>query len=146
MSGCNDDDLLFNDDQGFDSPHSSVDEEYESEEPLALKLVLQNLKDCASKVASARCVNARKFARGTYHEIFLLDFEPSPDTIMGIATARNSCIARLTRREEPVAKATSELATMKYVKYHSSIPVAKISYQVLSPDNQVGAPFVLMER
>jgi len=60
-----------------------------------------------------------------------------------IATARNLCIARLTRREEPVAKATSELATMKYVKDHSSIPVAKIFYQDLSPDNQVGAPFVL---
>ncbi|OQE25152.1 hypothetical protein PENSTE_c006G08279 [Penicillium steckii] len=147
LSERNDDDaLLFIDEQAFYSPGSSADEEYASHELPALKLDLQKLKDCASEVASARCVNVRKLSRGAFHEIFILDFEPNPNTMVEIAKARNSCIARFTRREEPMQKATSELATMKYVKEHSSIPVAKIFYQDLCPDNQVGAPFVLMER
>ncbi|KAJ5949935.1 hypothetical protein N7454_001519 [Penicillium verhagenii] len=48
--------------------------------------------------------------------------------------------------EESIAKATSELATMRLVKDRTSIPVAKIFYQDLRPANPVGAPFVLMER
>ncbi|CAI7626479.1 unnamed protein product [Penicillium bialowiezense] len=106
-------------DDGFASPHPSADADFESGEPPELKLDLQELKDCASTVASAT-------------------FE--------IEGARHSCIARLTRREESLAKATSELATMQHVRDNTSIPVPKIFYRDLRPNNPVGAPFVLMQR
>ncbi|KAJ5774433.1 hypothetical protein N7457_009329 [Penicillium paradoxum] len=143
-SSSNESSLLPEED--FASPHSSADEEYDSDEPPELNLNFQELKECASTVASARCINIRKLTRGRYHEIFLLDFEPGSETKVEVARAQHSCIARLTRGDESLAKATSELATMRYVKDHTSIPVATILHQDLRSDNPVGAPFVLMER
>lgn len=130
----------------FDSHNTSANEDYESDEPPKLKLDLQELKQCASTIASATCIRARRLTRGGYHEIFLLEFGVGPETLVEIKRARNSCIARLTRSEESLAKATSELATMRHGRDHTSIPVAKIFHQDLRPDNPVGAPFVLMER
>lgn len=128
------------------SPHSSADEEYDSDEPPELKPDLEKMKDCASTIASATCTKARRLTRGTYHEIFLLEFDAGSETLVEIERARHSGIARLTRSEESLAKAISELATMRHVKDYTSILVAKIFHRDLGPDNPVGAPFVLMER
>lgn len=133
-------------DDGFASPHPSADADFESGEPPELKLDLQELKDCASTVASATCTKARRITRGAYHDIFLLEFDTGSETLVEIEGARHSCIARLTRREESLAKATSELATMQHVRDNTSIPVPKIFYRDLRPNNPVGAPFVLMQR
>ncbi|KAJ5930991.1 hypothetical protein N7466_006484 [Penicillium verhagenii] len=97
----------------FASPHSSADDEYESDEPPELKLDLEELKACASTIASATCTSARRHTRGAYHEIYLLEFHAGSETLPEIERARHSCIARLTRSEESLSKATSELATMR---------------------------------
>ncbi|KAM0340595.1 hypothetical protein ACHAPU_010432 [Fusarium lateritium] len=39
-----------------------------------------------------------------------------------------------------------EVATIRYLKQHTSIPVPEIYYQDLDPENKVAAAFVLMER
>ena len=44
------------------------------------------------------------------------------------------------------AKEESEIATIQYVKQHTSIPVPEIYYQDLNPDNAIGAAYVLMEK
>lgn len=128
---------------GFASPYTSADDGYSSDEAPELKLDLQKLQDIASDVASARCFRIRKLTRGTNHEVFLLEFEPGIESKM---ETTNSCIARVARHAESLEKATSELATMRYVKDHTSLPIARIFYTDLDPTNPVGAPFVLMER
>ncbi|KAJ6032608.1 hypothetical protein N7540_003340 [Penicillium herquei] len=123
----------------FASPHTSADDEYDSDEPPELKLDLKELKDCASTIASATCTRARRLMRGVYRKIFLLEFDADSEKLVEIERARHSCIARLTRSEERLARATSELAIMRLVKDRMSIPVAKIFHQDLRPDNPIAS-------
>lgn len=132
--------------RNYASPHSSADEEYDSDEPPELVLDLENLKTCASNALSASCISVRKLTRGRFHEIFVLEFDRAPDLNPAVAKANYTCIARLTRGKENLDKAKSELATTRYVRDHTFIPVAEIFYDDLRPDNPVGAPVVLMER
>ena len=81
------------------------------------------------------CFEVFALTRGSFHEIKVLRF-----------TDGWSCIARLTRCKEHIAKATSEIATMEYVRARTTIPVPEVYYSDLEPQNPVGAPYVLMER
>jgi hypothetical protein len=117
--------------------YSSADEQYDSDEPAELDLNLENLKETASAAISAQCTGIRKLTRGRRHEIFLLDFS---------CGKISSCIARVTRAAEDLAKAQSEIDTIRFLRSHTSIPIPEIFHICLDPLNSVGAPFVLMER
>ncbi|KAI8656475.1 hypothetical protein NCS56_01251600 [Fusarium sp. Ph1] len=124
---------------------SSADEEYDSDEPPKLELNINSLKDVASKVLQAPCISARPMARGSSHEIFALEFQESRTTsYQSLVRSSYSCIAGFARVRGTSAKEESEIATIRYVKHHTSIPVPEIYYQDLNPDNEVGAAFVLM--
>ncbi|KAK4098623.1 hypothetical protein N658DRAFT_386077, partial [Parathielavia hyrcaniae] len=43
-------------------------------------------------------------------------------------------------------KSLSEIATAQYLKRCTKIPVPEINYHDLDPNNDTGAPFVLMKR
>ncbi|KAI7241995.1 hypothetical protein KC330_g282 [Hortaea werneckii] len=82
-----------------------------------------------------KCTSITRVGRGTFHEIRLLEFHDGW-----------ACIGRFTRNtQENLAVAESEIATRKYVRKHTSIPVPETYYVNLDPTNPVGAPFVLME-
>ena len=110
-------------------------DEYDSDEPPELVIDKQRLMERASNALSASCTLVTKITRGTNHEIFLLDFEPGFE-----------CIGRFSRFKEHPGKAASEIATLRYVKDHTNVPVPGILYHDLDPANDVGAPFVLMEK
>ncbi|KAL2671330.1 hypothetical protein Neosp_013912 [[Neocosmospora] mangrovei] len=129
------------------SSYSGADEEYDFYEPPKLKLNLESLKDVASKVLQAPCISARPMTRGSSHEIFILEFQESSDTShRSLVRSGYSCIARFARVRGTSAKEESEIATIRYVKQHTSIPVPEVYYQDLDPDNDIGAAFVLMEK
>ncbi|KAL8339703.1 hypothetical protein RB601_006011 [Gaeumannomyces tritici] len=132
------------------SSYSSADDSYESDEPPELELDLARLMDCASKALKVKCTSAKKLTRGVGHEIFALKFraEDATDaTPPSLVHAGFSCIARLSRLGSNTrAKSASDIATAQYIRRYSSIPVPEIYYHDLDPDNDVGAPLVLMER
>ncbi|KAK7424017.1 hypothetical protein QQX98_000627 [Neonectria punicea] len=129
------------------SSYSSADDEYESDEPPELELNLQKLKDRATEVFTTTCTSARRLTRGSWHEIFALQFqEGAAIPNESLVRSGHSCIARFARVKGQLAKEESEIATIRYLKQHTSIPVPEIYYQDLDPDNEVGAAFVLMER
>jgi aminoglycoside phosphotransferase (APT) family kinase protein len=146
------------------SSYSSADDSYDSDEPPELELDLAKLMDCASKALKARCTTAKKLTRGVSHEIFALQFQPeevTDTTPPSLVQANFSCIARFsrldntrldntrldnTRLSNTRAKSVSEIATARYLKRFTSIPVPEIYYYDLDPDNDIGAPVVLMER
>ncbi|KAH7244824.1 kinase-like domain-containing protein [Fusarium solani] len=129
------------------SSYSSADEEYDSDEPPKLELNIDSLKDVSSKVLQAPCISARPMTRGSSHEIFALEFQKSRTTsYQSLVRSGYSCIARFARVRGTSAKEESEIATIRYVKQHTSIPVPEIYYQDLNPDNEIGAAFVLMEK
>ncbi|KAJ4156474.1 hypothetical protein NW754_008106 [Fusarium falciforme] len=113
------------------SSYPSADEEYDPGEPSKLDLNLDSLRIIATRVLQAACINTRPMTRGSSHEIFVLEFEES---------------TRFARVRGTSAKEESEIATIRYVKQHTSIPVPEIYYQDLNPENKIGAAFVLMEK
>ena len=72
---------------------------------------------------------------GTFHEIRVLTFEDG-----------RTCIGRFTRESEPLTKTESELATIEYVRKHTSIPVPRIYFVNHNRNHVFGSAFVLMER
>jgi len=126
------------------------DDEYLDDEPPPLVLDFDALKRRASIALSRTCTHWRKLTKGRYHEIFLLFFSSESsgdDANAGYAHETEwSCIARVSREPENVAKLVSEVATMEYLRPRLSIPVPEIYASDFNPENNVGAQFMLMER
>ncbi|SPQ18375.1 9d7973e3-4f96-429b-872a-4399d5845192 [Thermothielavioides terrestris] len=128
------------------SSYSSAEDAYDSDEPPELDLDLTKLVDRASLVLGVKCISAKKLTRGASHEIFTLRFEESPAAPESLAKAGFLCIARFARVNGDVAKSVSEIATARYLRRFTDIPVPEIYYHDLDPGNDIGAPFVLMEK
>ncbi|KPM45205.1 hypothetical protein AK830_g1320 [Neonectria ditissima] len=129
------------------SSYSSANDEYELDEPPELQLNLRKLKDLATETFHTTCTSAKRLTRGSWHEIFVLNFEEvAAISHEFLLRSGNCCIARFARVKGHSAKEESEIATIQYLKQHTSIPVPEISYHNLDPENEVGAAFVLMER
>lgn len=115
--------------------HATEDPWREHETP-PLDLNYEALKHIASTCLShGDCIDITILRRGGFHEIRVLLFEDGW-----------SCIARFTRNYEMLCKTESELATIEYVRNHTSIPVPQIYFVNHNENHVVGAPFVLMER
>ncbi|KAH7175377.1 kinase-like domain-containing protein [Dactylonectria macrodidyma] len=129
------------------SSYSSADDEYDSDEPPELQLDIPKLIELATETFQATCTSAKRLTRGSWHEIFVLQFQAG-DSIPFESVARSGycCMARFARVKGISAKEESEIATIRYLKRHTSIPVPEIYYQDLDPENEVGAAFVLMEK
>jgi fructosamine-3-kinase len=128
----NDDGVLVHD--GNDDTILS-ENSWEGETP-PLDLNYEALKHIVSVVLSHdTCIDITTLHRGSFHEIRVLHFEDSW-----------SCIARFTRDYEMLCKTESELATMEFVRKHTTIPVPRVYFVNHNENHVVGAPFVLMER
>lgn len=101
----------------------------------ALEPDVDELLACISLQVGKQLSSARKLTRGRYHEIYAL---LSPDKRWG-------CIARLSRSTESKEKLLSEVATMKYIRAHTQIPVPEVYYHDFSTTNAVGMQFIAME-
>lgn len=109
-----------------------------SDEPPPLVLNYDAIKHMATQFipgSHGACVDITTIPRGTFHEVRLLHFEDGW-----------TCIARFTREEERLLKTESELATIEYVREHTSIPVPKTFLVNYNENHVVGSPFVFMER
>ena len=80
------------------------------------------------------CIEISTLPRGVFHEIRILHFQDGW-----------TCIGRFTRDAEPLAKVESELATLEYVRKHTTIPVPRVYLVSYSDNDCVGSPYVLME-
>ncbi|KAH6898127.1 kinase-like domain-containing protein [Thelonectria olida] len=133
---------------GDDDSCSSDDESYCREEPPELDINIGKLKAIATATLHATCTSAKRIARGAFHEIYILRFRKTDKTpFESLVRAGYSCIARFTRtKTEGTAKGKSAIATIRYIKQNTTIPVPEIYSEHLDPDHEVGAALVLMER
>lgn len=121
-----------------DGPDSEYDDYWDPDEQPPLNLHYEALKHIADHFlpgAHGACTNITTLERGGWHEIRVLHFEDGW-----------SCIGRFTREAEPLHKTESELATMEYVRKHTSIKVPEVYYVNYNENHVVGAPFLLIER
>lgn len=122
--------------QDAKSDTSSVDSWSDEVPPLNLNYeALKHLVDHFLPGSHGACIDITTMRRGGFHEIRVLHFEDGW-----------SCIARFTREYESLEKTESELATIEYVRKHTTIPVPEIYFVNYNENHVVGAPFVLMER
>ena len=128
------------------SSSSSSEEEYDSDEPPQLELDLQKLMDSATLALKTPCHGVKRLTRGSNHEIFVLSFDISETAPESLRRAGFSCIARAAREAGQTARDESEIVSARYVRRHTKIPVPEIYHYDLDPDNDVGAPYSLMER
>uniref|UniRef100_A0A8H7N2B6 Aminoglycoside phosphotransferase domain-containing protein n=1 Tax=Bionectria ochroleuca TaxID=29856 RepID=A0A8H7N2B6_BIOOC len=122
-------------------------ESYDSDEPAPLEIDKKQLLACATNILGTLCTSAVPMTRGVNHEVFLLSFEAKGNTHPGLAKAGHRCIARFTRINSVAAtrRDASEVATLRYLKRKTDIPVPEVYHQDLGLHNPMGAPYTLME-
>ncbi|KFH41323.1 hypothetical protein ACRE_079570 [Hapsidospora chrysogenum ATCC 11550] len=133
---------------------SSTGTSYDSDEPPPLELNIEELLIRATAALGTRCTSAERLTKGANHEIYVLTFEEWQQGGGGMPhsgltrEAGNCCIARFTREKSDTAvrRDASEAATLAYLRDKTDIPVPGFYHQDLRLDNEVGAPYVLMER
>ena len=59
---------------------------------------------------------------------------------------RREVVARVARRFMPRLKTESEVATMNYLREHTSIPVPEVYHYDANPYNRLGGEYILMSK
>lgn len=140
--------------EGEISNHASKEYESDEMEPLTLThphINFDELKRRSSVAFGVSCTRVERLAQGDSHELFVLFFG---SLNASIAIDQDhvhvqygwSCVARFTRQTRSMEKMTSELESMLYVKSRTTIPVPEVYLYDFDPKNNVGAPFILMQR
>ncbi|KAL7273256.1 hypothetical protein RUND412_003901 [Rhizina undulata] len=99
------------------------------------------------KVAAAQCVASTSgepkrvlkletLGWGTYHKVFLVTFTDGTELVARISSKPHS----------PRLKTESEVATMKFIKKHTSIPIPEVYAWNSNPRNPVGAEYIFVEK
>jgi aminoglycoside phosphotransferase (APT) family kinase protein len=118
--------------------HDSSDEDgYDSDEYPELQPNFPALRARIVSNLHSNIFSWTKLTRGRYHEIYLLH-----------SSKEKNYIARFSRFAESPTKLQSEIATMRYIRAHTSIPVPAVYlYDIdTSPKNDVGLQFIIMEQ
>jgi hypothetical protein len=79
------------------------------------------------------------FAAGAFNKLFLI-------SSINEVTPSSCCIMRVTLPVDPYFKTASEVATLKYLAQHTSIPVPHVIDYDTSPYNELGFEWILMTR
>ncbi|KAJ7473152.1 hypothetical protein B0H11DRAFT_2037432 [Mycena galericulata] len=106
---------------------------------------LQSLEDEAARVMKKGCIGSYPIAQGGFNTVFVLTFEDGTDVIARLAGSAFNDNAECT--EDALTHSfLSEVATLSFVKRHTSIPVPEVYHVESSAGNPVGARYILMER
>ncbi|KAK3904907.1 phosphotransferase enzyme family-domain-containing protein [Staphylotrichum tortipilum] len=76
------------------------------------------------------------FAKGTFNRLY---------SLTNPAWGDKACIFRVSIPVEPFFKTESEMATMEYVRRHTTLPIPRVIAFSSSDDNELGYEWVLME-
>ncbi len=123
---------------GFENEGGHKQESWRKDEfpPLALDHEALKLVTTREISGHGECVKIDALDRGSFHEVRVLEFEDGW-----------TCVGRFTRRrDEHRHVRESAVATMKYVREHTTIPVPEIYHVNFDQQNDVGASYVIMER
>lgn len=85
-------------------------------------------------------VSIEFFAAGGFNKLYTVT------STVGETGERRECIFRVTMPLDPWYKTESEVATMEYVRRHTSIPLPKVYAYDSSSDNRLGFEWIMMEK
>ncbi|PIL27600.1 hypothetical protein GSI_10751 [Ganoderma sinense ZZ0214-1] len=93
------------------------------------------LKDIVQERMGTQVARIKFLGAGTFHKGYLV-----------ILVDRRELVARVARRFMPRLKTESEVATMHYLRQHTSIPVPEVYHYDANPYNRLGGEFILMSK
>ncbi|KAI0938657.1 hypothetical protein AcV5_000290 [Taiwanofungus camphoratus] len=93
------------------------------------------LKDIVHEKMGAEVARIKFLGAGTFHKGYLI-------TLVDI----REVVARVARRFMPRLKTESEVATMQYLREHTSIPVPIVHHYDSNPFNRLGGEYIIMSK
>ncbi|KAJ7432667.1 kinase-like domain-containing protein [Mycena galericulata] len=96
----------------------------------------------ATRVMKKPCTGSYPIAQGGFNLVFLLTFEAGTDAL---ARLRAPSIPALSS-DALTHQFNSEVATIAFVREHTSIPVPELYHYEPDPNNALGTPYMLMSR
>ncbi|KAF7374644.1 Altered inheritance of mitochondria protein 9, mitochondrial [Mycena sanguinolenta] len=111
-------------------------------------LNLPQLQARATKAMNKKCVGVYLLAVGGYNIVYRLPFDGQTDIVARLRIPGGGFMDNTIDMtpQDRSARFVSEVATMRFVKARTSIPVPELYYWDSVPGNPVGAPYMLMER
>ncbi|KAJ6452285.1 kinase-like domain-containing protein [Mycena sanguinolenta] len=100
--------------------------------------------EAARVMQKKRCIGSYPVAQGGFNTVFVLKFEDGTDVIARLAGSAFNDNAEYTE-DDLTRSFLSEVATLGFVKQHTSIPAPEVYHFEASP-NPVGARYMIMER
>lgn len=88
------------------------------------------------RIPEASLVSATFLGQGAFNKVYVITS----------SSLTQSYIFRVTLPVDPFYKTASEVATLSYIRNHTSIPVADVIAYSASADSQLGFEWILMER
>ncbi|KAJ6619179.1 hypothetical protein B0H10DRAFT_2027130 [Mycena sp. CBHHK59/15] len=109
-------------------------------------LNLVALQRQASIVTGRHCTGSYPLAKGGYNTVFVLQMEDGPDLIARLGFFLGDYVpTHEFSPEEANDRFLSEVATLAYVRKHTTIPVPEVYHYDADPNNAVGARYIIME-
>ncbi|KAF5380784.1 hypothetical protein D9757_007105 [Collybiopsis confluens] len=93
------------------------------------------LKDVVREKMNEEVARIKFLSAGTFHKAYLITL-----------VDRRQVVARVARKFMPRLKTESEVATMQYLREHTSIPVPTVYHYDSNPYNRLGGEFILMSK
>jgi len=81
------------------------------------------------------------FSEGAFNKLYLVAFSGGGDNLRS-----SEYIFRATSPVEPFYKTASEIATLSYIREHTSVPVPRVIAHGSTAENELGCEWILMER
>ena len=103
--------------------------------------MIETLSRVHLKVPADRQVTVAFFAEGAFNKLYTITVSDGGDSI-----GSPQYIFRATSPVEPFYKTASEVATLSYIREHTSIPVPQVVASSSRADNELGCEWILMER
>lgn len=119
-------------------------------EDMLAQVDLEGLRSIASGLRDGRaCTISEKYTCGAYNLVFEICFDDGLSWIARLRSASSmQAVSQEVVFESPTYKLhvmESELATMEYVREHTTIPIPKVYAFETSSDNPAKLPYILME-
>ncbi|KAJ7084643.1 kinase-like domain-containing protein [Mycena belliarum] len=106
---------------------------------------LEALQGQATRTMGKRCTGCYLTEQGGYNTVGILTFDDGSDAIArlsGSHTGQDDIMSMADLEQ----RFLSEVATLKYVRKHTTIPVPEVYHAVSTADNPVGARYMIMQR
>ncbi|KLO11828.1 hypothetical protein SCHPADRAFT_905694 [Schizopora paradoxa] len=98
------------------------------------------VREVMKEKLGSEVVRIRFISSGTFHKAYLITLSsPTQSTYTQV-------VLRVARRFLPKLKTESEVATLRYLRAHTSVPVPEVYWYDANPYNRLGGEYIVMEK